>query len=309
MHIMLDLETWGKRPGCDIRSIGACVFDPSTGFVPGDGAPALPSNQFYIACDNPVRPDARELFSDPNAVNADRQYMLGRDPDTVQWWSEQSAEAQGAFADAVDLSEALERFAHWYVSLCGYDTPVGRLWAHGPQFDISILEAAYHAVGLPVPWHYRAPRDTCTIMEAAGIDPHKGLDLFSTKPCAICDGKGKLPDYDCSDTGGRFVDCSECDGRGTVAMLHHHALDDAICQAKAVCAAYKVLRKIDTGMPQQRFDAPFEDARKQSSPELSSLAARVLNLGTTDNPAYNDMLIMAKRLAGSVLSQDETPQP
>lgn len=28
VSVMLDLETWGTRPGCDIRSIGAVVFDP-----------------------------------------------------------------------------------------------------------------------------------------------------------------------------------------------------------------------------------------------------------------------------------------
>ena len=27
--VMLDLETWGTRPGCAIRSIGACVFNPN----------------------------------------------------------------------------------------------------------------------------------------------------------------------------------------------------------------------------------------------------------------------------------------
>lgn len=55
---------------------------------------------------------------------------------------------------------------------------------------------------------------------------------------------------------------------------------------------------------------------KQSSEELSSLAGRVLNIEPI-GPAfvdvdhlsemYNELLADAKRLAGSVLSQDETP--
>jgi hypothetical protein len=89
-----------------------------------------------------------------------------------------------------------------------------RIWSHGPSFDPPILTAAYKATGLPIPWHYRAPRDTRTIMEAAGMDPHKGLEPFTT---------------------------------GT----HHHALDDAICQARAVCAAYATIKGWqDGGTPQ-----------------------------------------------------------
>lgn len=40
-HIMVDLETWGKIPGSDIRSIGAVVFDPILGTV---GAECLTCN-------------------------------------------------------------------------------------------------------------------------------------------------------------------------------------------------------------------------------------------------------------------------
>lgn len=52
---------------------------------------------------------------------------------------------------------------------------------------------------------------------------------------------------------------------------------------------------------------------RQSSSELSSLAARILNMDTIpdDTPTsaadYNVLLQTAKKLAGSVLSQDQTP--
>ena len=57
-HIMLDLETWGKRPGCDIRSIGAVVFDPvaSGGWSVSDRT-LMNGDTFYIATDNPICPD------------------------------------------------------------------------------------------------------------------------------------------------------------------------------------------------------------------------------------------------------------
>jgi len=226
-HIMLDLETWGKRPGCDIRSIGACVFDPHA--VGGSRRARIDETPdengrvtfgddcigetFYIATDNPISPNVRPNFSDPNDPFADRTYPLHRDPDTVKWWSEQSEEAQSAFADAVDLRHALVQSGEWLMlqsaELHIYGNPIWspptdlRIYAHGPQFDISILEAAYHAVDLPVPWHYRAPRDTRTVFDIAGIDDHSAWLKQYPGPLGV----------------------------------PHHALDDAICQARAVYAA------------------------------------------------------------------------
>lgn len=222
-HIMLDLETWGTEPGCDIRSIGACVFDPVAGTVverlkghntpEGDGT-------FYIACDNPPTIDGED----------DRYltYPLHRDPRTVQWWSEQSDEAQAAFADPVDLREALVRFTdwlddvllpparpdgriEWIDALMPWEYTTLRLWSHGAHFDSPILAAAYRAVGLPVPWHYRAPRDTRTAFDMAGIDDHSAWLKQHPGPLGI----------------------------------PHHALDDAICQARAVCGAYQRVQSPD----------------------------------------------------------------
>jgi len=209
IHIMLDLETWGTEPGCDIRSIGACVFNPLTGYV-ADPDDLIEMNcniphTFYIACDNPVKEQ------DPT-LGIEREYPLHRDPRTVKWWSEQSEAAQAAFADPVDLRVALGRFSGWLCDLIGnqfHDTPFEpieniRLWSHGAHFDGPILAAAYKAVGLPVPWHYRAPRDTRTAFDMAGIDDHSAWLAQHPGPMGVA----------------------------------HHALDDAICQARAVCAAW-----------------------------------------------------------------------
>lgn len=188
---MLDLETWGKRPGCDIRSIGAVVFDPVAGIVGNRHFGISPEYSFYIATNNP---GTSEIFGG--------KYRLYRDPETVAWWNDQSDEAQAAFANPVDLREALRLFGEWHLSVTienDYEGP--RIWANGPQFDVSILEAVYHAVGLPVPWHYRAPRDFRTITDAAGMT----RDDFSNYGDA------------------------------------HNALHDAIAQAMTVCKAYRRL--------------------------------------------------------------------
>lgn len=181
-HIMLDLETWGTIPGCDIRSIGACWFKPNEAWV----APRQSHGGFYLATE------------DGSA------YGLTKDASTIKWWSEQSEEAQGAFNNPVNLAVALEAFNRWITTIHDGESSDLRIWAHGPHFDVSIIEVVYRATGVPIPWSYRSPRDTRTIMEAAGI---ASMELF--------------------------VDDD---------AVYHHALDDALCQARAVCAAHKVLQ-------------------------------------------------------------------
>ncbi len=214
-HISLDLETWGTSPGCDIRSIGACLFVPHTGYV-ADPTDLIEQNcnvphTFYIATDNPHgywgNGSSRDRFFETGNRGDRLKYPLKRDPKTVRWWSKQSAEAQAAFEKPVDLRIALSRFSVWLADVSPDVTQV-RLWAHGKHFDIPILAAAYEAVGLPVPWHYRAPRDTRTAFDMAGIDDHSAWLKQHPGPLGV----------------------------------PHHALDDAICQARAVCGAYRVLR-------------------------------------------------------------------
>lgn len=223
VHVSLDLETWGTRPGCDIRSIGAAVFDPARQWVSGydDGYNEASPGTFYVACDNPAKGVMRTAETDEQFAKADKdgryfkqtgyRYNLHRDPRTVQWWSEQSDEAQAAFADPVELKDALAAFTSWLYRIAGESgNSIAqrsdlRIWSHGAAFDSPILAAAYEAVGLPVPWHYRAPRDTRTLFDLADVTDHSAW---------LAQHPGPLG-------------------------LTHHALDDAICQARAVCAAYK----------------------------------------------------------------------
>lgn len=165
MDISMDIETWGTRPGCDIRSIGAVVFHPrENGFI---------SERFYVALDNPEV--SEELYTECylDAESGRRsKYPLHRDPETVEWWADQTSEAQSAFANPVDLKDGLQQFADWLKERNDYmggTDEEQRVWTKGPHFDIAILGAAYHAVGLPVPWHYRAPRDLRTITDATGL--------------------------------------------------------------------------------------------------------------------------------------------
>lgn len=207
VDIMLDLETWGKKPGCDIRSIGACVFNPLTGFV-HDGTLGT-FKTFYVATDNVISFTQWKGLNEPTSYNGLR-YPLTRDPETVQWWKDQSPEAQAAFENPVDLRRALFDFTTWLGNVSGHPTtalvngsfPANiRIWANDPHFDVSILAAVFDAVGLPVPWHYRSPRSMKTAIDMAGLKPEEYCNY------------------------------------GTA----HNALDDAIAQAMTVCKAYERL--------------------------------------------------------------------
>lgn len=229
-HVMLDLETWGTEPGCDIRSIGACVFDPSTGYVaePGHGV-AKPNAlfdvasaaTFYLATDNPRgywgNGSARDRFFTTGKPTDRMRYSLTRDPKTVRWWAEQSAEAQAAFENPVDLWDATLLFTEWLDNVTAGDPTGLRLWCHGPAFDIPILAAAYEAVGRSAPWHYRAPRDTRTAFDMAGIVDHSAWLTKHPGPLGV----------------------------------PHHALDDTICQARAVCGAWARIESPPTIDPER----------------------------------------------------------
>lgn len=196
IDISLDLETWGLLPGSDIRSIGAVVFDPATGTVS--------DNTFYRATFNPAV--GGTIGHNPPIVT--RHFDLSRDRHTEKWWSQQSEEAQAAFANPVLLDAALRDLAYWMAEL---GTPENiRLWSHGAHFDEPILRVAYDRIGAnggQTPWHYRSPRDTRTIFEAAGMDPTNCLENYA-RP----------------------------------GDVYHHALHDARVQAQAICAAYARIR-------------------------------------------------------------------
>lgn len=144
-HIMVDLETWGTKPGSAIRSIGAVVFDPATGDIGG---------KFYRNID------------DQSCLDIG----LTQDPGTVQWWSEQSAEARAAFSTSTPhhITDVLAAFSAWFAACDGE-----QVYGHGASFDPVLLEAAYDAVGLEAPWKFWNIRCCRTILAMANRKPQR----------------------------------------------------------------------------------------------------------------------------------------
>lgn len=143
MDAMIDLETWGTRPGAALRSIGMVTF--------ALGRPAEGREPFYSNIDS----------------NSCEHAGLCREQGTVDWWARQSRQAQESLlinprplADVVALAEQwLGRRQIKYV------------WCQGANFDVVLWEAACRAVGREAPWRFFNVRDTRTLYDAGGFDP------------------------------------------------------------------------------------------------------------------------------------------
>lgn len=131
--LMIDLETLGTGPDACILTIAAQSFDPL-----GQG---WFDKQYYARVDTDTQPS--------------RIIEEG----TVQWWMQQSSEAQAeAFGEdnRIPLEQALDELGKliWHSK---------RVWANGPTFDCTILEHAYKSFKKPLPWKYSVVRDARTI--------------------------------------------------------------------------------------------------------------------------------------------------
>jgi len=128
VQVMIDIETAGTTPGSAILQIGAVPFAD-------------------YCFEFPV-----PLFNQGIALNSCLGAGLTVDKSTTNWWDKQdSALKERIFGSTNRLADTLEAFYLWCKSLPGI--PV--VWGNGANFDITLLEAAFKAVNVPVPWHYR----------------------------------------------------------------------------------------------------------------------------------------------------------
>lgn len=179
MDIMIDIETLGIKPGSVITSIGAVAFNAQKGTVASSWGTTI------------------------SIVDAVKTHGLSVDPETILWWLKQDKDAQNEMTKGKtllrDALNGLRAFVEDISVMCGGGP---RVWANSPNFDISLLEAAYTAIGdRDYPWAYRDIRDVRTLLNLAGVD----------------------------------LKASAFWGAGAVK---HNASDDALAQARAVIEAY-----------------------------------------------------------------------
>jgi hypothetical protein len=132
-HVMIDIETLSHKSNGVIISIGAVYFDINTGET---------GNQFYINIDPQSCIDMGLTMS----------------ASTVMWWLSQDKAAINKLMDRQDnLITALHELALFI-------QPDTYLWGNSARFDLGMLNNAYDACNLPLPWKYWQERDVRTLV-------------------------------------------------------------------------------------------------------------------------------------------------
>ena len=167
VHVMVDLETMGKKHNAPIVAIGAVVFDPATGSIGGS---------FYkVVC----------LESSVN-------WGAVIDPSTVIWWLKQSSEARSAIVndDAIPLQDALLQFREFVSDNVAGGSKKAQVWGNGASFDNSILRSSYDCIAEDYPWEYWNDRDVRTMVElgqAISFDPKTTIPFEGSRHNALAD--------------------------------------------------------------------------------------------------------------------------
>lgn len=128
-HVMIDLETLGRRAGCSILSIGAVAFDPTKGL----------GEELYVVVNRQSCVDAG----------------LHEDQDTLNWWEKQNESAKTVLGHSTEgglvLTDALAKLTEF---LAQFGHKKVKVWGNGSDFDNAILTACYAAIGQNIPWEF-----------------------------------------------------------------------------------------------------------------------------------------------------------
>lgn len=164
-HLMIDIETLGRRPGGVIWEVGAVVFDLESGM---EGA--------YF--------DRRIDVADAVAEG------LEIEPETALWWQERGdVRRHGADTLRRVLSEFVE-----FVN----DADTEAVWSWGMDFDFPILTHALNLVEMGPPWNYWEKRDARTVWHLAYGDarrPSRGHVAVDDCRAAVEDLRDALRDF------------------------------------------------------------------------------------------------------------------
>lgn len=144
-QISVDIETLASTPDGAVIAIGVLAFDP-----------AAPVGH-YLA--------EKEILLDP-------RFSPGhRDPDTLEWWSEQG---NGVFEQMMSGKLKPHQACGALAGFC-LAWPDAPVWANPPSFDIVILRRLFKVIDIDLkfPFSFRQERDYRTIRkfaQALGID-------------------------------------------------------------------------------------------------------------------------------------------
>lgn len=152
-HAMIDIETLDTTPQSVILSVGAVRFNPFSN--------AEPTHKTLW------RPAVEEQLTDGRSVSNS----------TLEWWSKQdSAIRERTFTD-----EGRITVHDFFKQLNKYLVGADKIWCHGPQFDMVIIEDLYSQYKHHKGWAYWQVMDSRTIFNMMPVDPRKQIqqDLHS----------------------------------------------------------------------------------------------------------------------------------
>lgn len=137
---MVDLETYGLRPGSIIRSIGAVFFDKHR------------------------RTIGEKYYANIEQESCEKVGMT-MDQSTVDWWSRQPKTTRDQLlVDPRPIKDVMQDFARWFNRNAGF-----YVWSQGANFDTVLVENAMARVSVPVPWKFWNTRDTRTAYDMGDL--------------------------------------------------------------------------------------------------------------------------------------------
>lgn len=175
-NVMIDIETFGRRPNGLVVSVGAVCFSTAPeDYEAGHIFSGRPEHEFHAVLSLDV---------------AYRENRFRQEPATMQWWAEQQPAAYARLLEmmrgsTLDVRQLMYLFMHWLQPFCkqGYNV-IG----NSPSFDLVLIENACQQAGVLFEVPYRAETDYRTITDLVWGDakPRAGVDgahdaLFDAK--------------------------------------------------------------------------------------------------------------------------------
>lgn len=171
-HLMVDVESLGKKPDAPIVSIGAVFFDPASGQT---------GPEFY------------------KVISLESAMEWGGVPDasTIIFWLKATPEARSEIVmdDAIPLDDALLQFKDFIAENAANGKDSVQVWGNGASFDNILLKDSYDRTGIPCPWKHWNNRDVRTIVElgkAVGYTPRYEIPFEGEPHKAISDARHQV---------------------------------------------------------------------------------------------------------------------
>ncbi|EKK5420005.1 3'-5' exoribonuclease [Enterobacter hormaechei] len=171
-HLMVDIESMGKKPGAPIVSIGAVFFDPASGQT---------GPEFY------------------KVISLESAMEWGGVPDasTILFWLKATPEARSEIImdHAIPLDDALLQFKDFIAENAANGKDTVQVWGNGATFDNVLLEDSYARAGISCPWKCWNNRDVRTIVElgkAVGYTPRHEIPFEGEPHKAISDARHQV---------------------------------------------------------------------------------------------------------------------